>query len=77
MQLDEAEQELKQAETCMPLLWTSVFLFSFLLIFKTVNSWLEVSSDMRSKDETACLYSCVKPLGKLLRVDCESADLPK
>ena len=38
---------LKHAETCLPQLWTSVFLFFFLLIFKTVNSWLE-GSDMLS-----------------------------
>ena len=33
--------QLHQAEACLPQLWTSVALFSFILIFKSINTYLE------------------------------------
>lgn len=43
LEYSQNSNQLKQAETCLPQLWTSVILFFFLMIFKTVNSWLEGS----------------------------------
>ena len=43
LEYSQNSAQLKQAEACLPQLWTSVILFFFLLIFKTVNSWLEGS----------------------------------
>jgi len=43
LEYSQNSNQLKQAEACLPQLWTSVILFLFLLIFKAVNSWLEGS----------------------------------
>lgn len=43
LEYDQSSTSIRQAEACLPQLWTSVILFAFLMIFKTLNSWLEGS----------------------------------
>lgn len=41
LEYNQHSANLKQTESCIAQLWTSVVLFSFILIFKSINSWLE------------------------------------
>ena len=43
LEYTQSRTSIKYIEATAPILWTSVFLFSFLFIFKIVNSYLEAN----------------------------------
>ena len=51
LEYSQNSTSLKQAETILPQLWSSVILFSAILIFKVANSWLE-GADLISIETT-------------------------
>jgi predicted DNA-binding protein YlxM (UPF0122 family) len=47
LEYGQSRQSIKYIEANIPVLWTSVFLFSFLFTFKVINSYLEANGFVR------------------------------
>ena len=60
LEYTQTRSSIKYVEATLPILWTSVFLFSFLFIFKIVNSYLEANGYVTDTSEKTTTDSNTK-----------------